>query len=457
MKRATASAPAAARALSFAPLAALGFVGWLAAAPAQAAAPIQTLTSPGGIDFWLVEEQTIPMVAVEIDFRGGARTDADDKAGAASFMAAMMTEGAGERDSVAFSEAAQLLGVRLGVSADRDSVSVSARMLADNLQDSVALIREALTAPRFDDEPMARVRAQTLSSIRSGEADPNTLASQAWFAAAFPGDPYGRPTIGTAETVAALTAQDLRDAHGRLLTRANAIVGVVGAIDAQAAGEMLDALMGDLPEGPAPESLPPVAVAAEPGVTVIPFDAPQSTVMFGHEGPLRDDPDFIPIFVMNHILGGGGFTSRLTTEVRERRGLAYSVYAYPAPFDRAGVYLGGVGTANARVAESIEVITAEWRRLATEGVTDEELAKAQQFLTGAYALRFDSNAAIARNLVALQRDGFGPEYVEERNDLVNAVTTEDIARVAAKWLRPDALHFVVVGQPEGVETGPLGQ
>lgn len=421
----------------------------LLAAPAQATAPVQVLTSPGGVGFWLVEEQAIPMVAVEIAFEGGAATDPDAQAGAARFLSAMLDEGAGDLDSVAFSTRAQLLAANFSFSVSSDDFTVSARMLSDNLDESVALLRLALTEPRFDAEPMGRVRGQILSSIRSDEADPDALASQAWFAAAFPGDPYGRPRDGALETVAALTADDLRAAHARLLTRGGAKVAVVGAIDAATAGAMVDALLGALPAAP-PAAPGAVAMAGGGGVTVIPFDAPQSTVVFGHEGPLRDDPDFIPAYVMNHILGGGGFSSRLTTEVREKRGLAYSTYAYLAPLDRAGLYMGGVGTANARVAESLDVIRSEWRRMAEEGVSAEELRKAKQYLTGAWPLRFDGNAKIAAMLVGLQRDGFGPAYLDQRNGLVEAVTRDDIARVAARWLKPDALRFVVVGQPEGL-------
>ncbi|NCO16302.1 MAG: insulinase family protein [Alphaproteobacteria bacterium] len=425
------------------------FAAALLAAPVQATAPVQVLTSPGGVGYWLVEEHAIPMVALEISFEGGAATDPEAQTGAARFLSAMLDEGAGDLDSVAFSTQAQLLAANFSFSAGRDDFSVSARMLSDNLEDSVALLRLALTAPRFDPEPLSRVRGQILSSIRSDEADPNALASKAWFAAAFPDDPYGRPRDGTLETMAALTADDLRAAHARLLTRGGARVGVVGAIGADAAGAMVDALLGALPADP-PAPLAPVTIAGAAGVTVIPFDAPQSTVIFGHEGPLRDDPDFIPAYVMNHILGGGGFSSRLTTEVREKRGLAYSTYAYLAPLDRAGLYMGGVGTANERVAESLDVIRDEWRRMAEEGVSAEELRKAKQYLTGAWPLRFDGNAKIAAMLVGLQQDGFGPEYLDQRNGLVEAVTQEDIARVAARWLKPDALRFVVVGQPEGL-------
>jgi len=425
------------------------FAAALLAAPVQATAPVQVLTSPGGVGYWLVEEHAIPMVALEISFEGGAATDPEAQTGAARFLSAMLDEGAGDLDSVAFSTQAQLLAANFSFSAGRDDFSVSARMLSGNLEESVALLRLALTAPRFDPEPLSRVRGQILSSIRSDEADPNALASKAWFAAAFPDDPYGRPRDGTLETMAALTADDLRAAHARLLTRGGARVGVVGAIGADAAGAMVDALLGALPADP-PAPLAPVTIAGAAGVTVIPFDAPQSTVIFGHEGPLRDDPDFIPAYVMNHILGGGGFSSRLTTEVREKRGLAYSTYAYLAPLDRAGLYMGGVGTANERVAESLDVIRDEWRRMAEEGVSAEELRKAKQYLTGAWPLRFDGNAKIAAMLVGLQQDGFGPEYLDQRNGLVEAVTQEDIARVAARWLKPDALRFVVVGQPEGL-------
>lgn len=430
---------------------ALALAGALAFIPAaQAAAPIQVETSPGGVAFWLVEEDAIPMVALEISFDGGASVDPADRLGVASFLSAMLDEGAGELDSVAFSEQAQLLAARFSFSASRDAFSVSARMLSDNLEESVALLRLALAEPRFDAEPIERIRRQIVSGIRSDETNPDALASEAWFGAAFPDHPYGRPQEGTLETVPTIAAEDLRAAHERLLTRGGAKIGVVGDIDAETAGRMIDTLLEGLPE--APPALPPMTeVAAGGGVEVVDFDGPQSTVIFGHDGPLRDDPDFIPAFVMNYILGGGGFSSRLTVEVREKRGLAYSTYSYLAPLDRAGIYLGGVGTANARVGESIAVIRDEWRRLAEEGVTEAELDAAKRYLTGAYPLRFDSNGSIAGILVGLQRDGFGPEYVEERNRLVEAVTLEDIRRVARRVLEPEALSFVVVGRPEGLD------
>jgi zinc protease len=419
------------------------------AVQALAAADIQRVVSPGGIEAWLVEEPAIPMVAIEASFAGGASLDPEGAAGAANFLMAMLEEGAGDLSAVEFAESAQLLGARFGFGASRDSVSVSARMLSESVEESVDLLRLALTAPRFDEEPMQRVRGQILSSLRSDETNPRALASKAFFAAAFPDDPYGRPTEGTLDTVSALTPAELEAARARLLNRRTLKIGVVGDISAERLGALLDRLFGDLPSAPQLD-LPMRTFSKPGGLTLVDFPGPQSTVMFGHEGPLRDDGDFIPLYVLNYILGGGGFSSRLTVEVREKRGLAYSTYAYLAPLDRAGLWMGGVGTANERVAESIEVIRAEWRRMAEDGPTEEEIRKAKQYLTGAYPLRFDSNASIARILVGLQEANLGVDYPKRRNALVEAVTAEELRRVAAEWLKPDALAFVVVGQPEGL-------
>ena len=429
--------------------AALGLIA-ASATQASAAADIQRVVSPGGIEAWLVEEPAIPMVAMELSFQGGSSLDPEGDEGAANFLAGMLEEGAGELDAVEFAESAQLLGARFGFDAGRDTVSISARMLSDATRESLELLRLALAEPRFDGQAMERVRGQILSAIRSDESDPRALASDAWWSAAFPDDPYGRPVEGTLESVVSLTADDLRVTRDRVLNAGAVTIGVVGDITAEELGPLLDTLLGHLPRENAPE-LSSARFANAGDLTVVPFDGPQSTVMFGHSGPLRDDEDFIPLYVLNYILGGGGFSSRLTVEVREKRGLAYSTYSYLAPLDRAGLWIGGVGTANERVAESISVIREEWRRLSEEGVSGEELRKAKQYLTGAYPLRFDSNASIARILVGLQEAGLGIDYPERRNDLIEAVTVEDIARVAEKWLRPENLAFSVAGQPQGLD------
>lgn len=431
-------------------------VCFVAALPAQAAAPIQKVVSPGGIEAWLVEEPSIPIVSLEIQFEGGAVLDPEGEEGAANLLAGLLEEGAGDLDAVGFAEAADALAARYGFSAGRESLSVSAAMLAENRDESVDLLRLALTEPRFDEEPVTRVKRQIISGIRSGETDPNAIASEAWYRAAFPDDPYGRPPEGTIESVTDLAVADLRAARERLMNVGDAHIGVVGAITAEELAPLLDRLLGDLPNRP-PADLPDAEFKAEGGVEVIDLDVPQSVAMFGDQGILRDDPDFIPAYVMNYILGGGGFSSRLTEEVREKRGLAYSVYSYLNPLDREGLVIGGVATANEAMKTSLDVIRSEWRRMAEEGVTEAELDKAKRYLTGSYALRFDSNAAIASILVGLQAAGLPRSYVEERNDMVEAVTVADIDRVAERLLDADALAFVVVGRPDSLSSGANGE
>lgn len=421
----------------------------LLAVPAHAATAIREIVSPGGIRVWVVEERSIPILSIEISFAGGASLDPADRPGAANLMAALLTEGAGGRDAVAFAEAVEAAALRLGASAGQDSLRVSATLLTANREASLALLGDVLARPRFDAEPLERVRAQVLSGIRSDATDPDAIAAARFAALAFPGDPYGRPREGTEASVAALVAEDLRAAHRALLVRSRARIGLVGDISAEEAGPLVDALLGALPET-GPTLPPPVVPALTGGVSIVDFDTPQSVVIFAQQGVAREDPDFFAAYVLNHILGGGGFSSRLTEEVREKRGLTYGVYSYLSGRDRADLWVGGVASANDRVAEALAVIRAEWARMASEGVTEEELDAAKRYLTGAWPLRFDSNGKIANILVGVQEEGLSPDYVARRNAYVEAVTAEDIARVARTRLDPAALRFVVVGRPEGL-------
>ena len=421
------------------------------ALPLQARAiEIEPVTSPGGIDAWLVEEHSIPFAAIELRFMGGASEDAPGARGATHLMAALLEEGAAGRDAQAFAEAAEALAARMSFDAGADGVTVSMEFLTENRDASLALLRDALVAPRFDPEAVERVRGQVLAGLAAAETDPEAIARATLAGLAYPGHPYGTPIEGTAESVAALDADDLRAAHARALTRDRVHVGVTGDVTAEALGPILDALLGELPRA---EGAPvgPAADALEGGVTVVDFPAPQSVVLFGHEGIAFDDPDFIAATILNHVLGGAGFESRLMTELRERRGLTYGIGSALAPREHAAQVLGQFATANATVGEAVDLVRGQWAALAEEGVTPEELAQAKTYLTGAYPLRFDGNARIAGILAGMQESGLPIDYPNFRNDLVEAVTLEDVARVARRVLRPEGLHFVVVGQPEGVE------
>ncbi len=411
---------------------------------------IKEVTSPGGITAWLVEEPSIPFTALEIRFKGGASVDREGKRGAINLMTGTIEEGAGDLDATQFAAAREALAASYGFNVHDDALTISAQFLTENREEALALLRKALIEPRFDEAAIDRVRAQVLSGIRSSAQDPATIAQETFMLKAFGDHPYGSAVEGTIDSVTALTRDDIVTAYKDVLALDRIYVGAVGDITAAELGEVLDTLLGDLPETGAP--LPQdIDVALDGGQTIVPFTTPQSVAVFGHEGLERDDPDFFAAFVMNQVLGAGGFGSRLMEEVREKRGLTYGVYSYLAPKDYAELMLGQVASSNDRIAQAIEVIRAEWAKLATEGVTEQELEDAKKYLTGAYPLRFDGNSTIANILAGMQMDDLPIDYADTRNDKVNAVTQEDVKRVAARLMQPDALHFVVVGQPDGIE------
>jgi len=423
----------------------------LFATTAQAEIDIQQVTTEGGINAWVVEEPSIPFVALEIRFRGSAGLDLPGKRGATNLMTALLEEGAGDMNAQEFQSELERLAASFSFRAFDDSLSISARFLTENKEEALSLLRKALVEPRFDQDALDRVRAQVLSGIASDEKDPNSIASSVFDAAAFGDHPYGSAIDGTVESVTALTREDMITAHQNALTRDHLYVAVVGDTTAETVGALLDGLLGDLPaEGP-PEP-PYVPFGLEGGITVVDYDTPQSVALFGHSGMKRDDDDFFAAFILNHVLGAGGFESRLMSEVREKRGLTYGIGTYLVPKFHAEMMLGSVASSNETIAEAIEVIKAEWARMARDGLTAEELASAKTYLTGEYPLRFAGNAEIAKIMVGMQMVGLSPDYVVNRNDFVEASTLEDAHRVAAELVRPEDLPVVVVGQPVGLES-----
>ncbi|QFT61463.1 pitrilysin family protein [Roseivivax sp. THAF30] len=424
-------------------------IACLWAASATAAIDIQEVTSENGHEAWLVEEPSIPFVNLELRFEGGASLDPEGKRGVTNLMVGLLEEGSGEMDARAFIAAQESLAASFSYDVGDDMVTVSARFLTENMDEAIALLRQSLVEPAFDDASITRVKGQVLSAIQADSTDPDTIAAKAFTARVFGDHPYGSMIQGTAESVEAITREDLVAAKEAAIVTSRAHVGAAGDISAEELGELMDTLFEGLPADgpPLPEA---VEVETEADTEIVPFDTPQSVAVFGHAGIDRDDPDYFAAYVMNQILGGGGFEARLMTEVREKRGLTYGVYSYLADKDHADLVMGRVASANDRIAEAIEVIRAEWRRMAEEGVTQDELDQAKTYLTGAYPLRFDGNAPIANIIVGMQTQGLDPNYVNTRNDKVDAVTIEDVRRVAARLLKPEELLFVVVGQPEGL-------
>ncbi|MDO5648632.1 pitrilysin family protein [Paracoccus sp. (in: a-proteobacteria)] len=422
-------------------------IATLIAAPVWAI-DIQQVTSPGGIRAWLVQDDSIPFVAVNIQFAGGASLDAPDARGAITLMTALLDEGAADRDATQFATAMQDLGAQITFDAGADSVSVGFRALTEHRDASADLLAQALTEPRFDDDAVERVRAQVQAAIRSDATNPRAIGAREMARQAWGDHPYATSINGTAESVAALTVDDLRTAKDRVLARDRIYIGAAGDINADDLGRLIDRILGDLPETGAP--LPEQAeLALTGGVTVIDWDSPQTLISFAGAGLPILDPDYFPAMIADHVLGGGGFSSRLMDEVREKRGLTYGIGTGLSNAQYGQMWQGNTATANETAAQVVDLIRAEWDRMA-DGISEQERADAQTYLTGDYALRFDGNRRIAGILSGMQMIGLPADYVNTRNDQVMAVTADDVARVAARLLDAGKLRFVLVGRPDGI-------
>ncbi len=431
-----------------APLALAAFA-FLAGAQAASAMTIEKIVSPAGIEAWLVREQATPLVALSYAFHGGSSQDQADKSGTANLAAGMLDEGAGDLDSKAFHERLENRAIELGFQVGRDYFHGSLRTLSENRDEAFDLLRLALNKPRFDAEALERVRGQEVAGLRRETTNPNNIASKSWWTTAFPDHPYGRQTKGTIDTVPRITAGDLRDYVRRVFARNELTISIVGDIDAKAAGALIDRVFAGLP---AKNDLKPVAAATPRGLgrrIVTDLDVPQAVMTFGGNGIERNDPDFMAAYIVNHILGGGSFSSRLYREVREKRGLAYGVSDSLVWFKRAAVVLGGTATRADRTAEALDIIETETKRMAEEGPTPEEMAAAKAFLKGTYALSLDTSAKIAAQLTQIQLDRLGIDYIQRRGALIDAVTIADAKRVA-KRLYGGGMLVTVVGRPKGL-------
>jgi zinc protease len=411
---------------------------------------IQEVKSPGGITAWLVEEHSVPLLALRFAFEGGSAQDPEGKEGVANFLSGMLDEGAGEVTSKEFQERMEELSMRMGFEDARDGFYGSFETLSENRDKSVALLALALNQPRFDADAVERVRGQLLAGLAAAERDPARVASEQWEAMAFPGHPYGRPANGTPASVQKIGAADLRNYWARTFARDTLRVVAVGDIDAGALGKLVDTLFGALPAKARLTAVTPTLPNATEMQRVIEMPVPQSVARFGLPAMGRKDKDFIAAFVLNTIVGGGVMSSRLWEEVREKRGLAYSVQTSVMPFKHTSIFTGGVATKNEEIVQSLDLIRSELKRIASEGPSEKELSDAKNYLTGSFALRFDSNAKIANQLLYLWMEDLGIDYVDKRNAEIEAVTLADLKRVAKRLFEGRELIVTIVGRPKGL-------
>jgi zinc protease len=417
----------------------------MASAPSHAAAKIQHLISPGGIEAWFVQDATVPLIAMEYAFAGGASQDPADKSGVGNMVASLIDEGSGDLDSKSFHEHLDRRAIELSFAVTRDYFRGSLRMLKDNKDEAFELLRTALTSAHLDGNDVERIRSQIMSGLRRDTSNPNSLASRKFLQVAFGDHPYGRQASGTLDSVPTITIDDMRDYIRRVLAKDTLKVAVVGDVDPATLGKLLDQTFGALPAKASLTPVPDIVAAKPPQRAYVPLDVPQTVITFGSPGVARHDPNFMAAYVVNHILGGGGLSSRLYREVREKRGLAYSVYGALLWMDHSALFIGNTGTRADRAGDTVDAIDKEIRRMAEEGPTQQELEEAKSYLKGSQMLQLDTSSKLASALLQYQLDRLPIDYLEKRNAIVDAVTLND-ATQAAKRLWSQGLLTVIVGR-----------
>ena len=429
------------------PLLLVLIAGLLVQSPVAIALEVQEIASPRGIKAWLVEEHSVPLIAIRFVFVGGAAQDPVGKEGLAVMVADLLTEGAGHMPSQVFKEQVSQLGTRLSLSGSRDGIYGRLETLLNRFSPSAELLRLVLVSPRFDAEVVERLRGQHLIDLARDANVPTKLALDRWYVEAFPGHPYGRSANGTPESIARITIGDLKATHANLLARDVLRVVIVGDIEKRVAADALDAIFGALPEKAKMVRVEKIAPRALPAPVVIDKDYPLATATFGLPSLLTDDPDFAALQVLNHIIGSGDFDSRLMEEIRVKRGLAYSIQTRLLHDTVTSLMVGGVATKNDLMGPTLAVMRDVFAEMVRNGPTAAQFDNAKQYLTGSYLLDFDTNAKVASSLLGILLDGEGPDYVKVRNQRINAVTIQDVKRVAERVLKLDRLVVTVVGKP----------
>ncbi len=405
---------------------------------------IQEIRSRSGLVAWLVEDYSVPVIAMASSFKGGSTQDPLDKQGLSNFLSSLFDEGAGPYDSKAFQRKIEDAGIQYRFSDGLESFSVSMQTLRDNRDEAAELMRLSLHELRFDPDAVRRMRDQVNARLLRQISDPQQQAARQMRSTLYGNHPYSWASTGTTESLAKVKDEDLPAHLKRTFARDNLTIAIVGAVSAQEAGEMVDTIFAGLPEKadlrPIPEIKPKFG-----GEVRVGGSPEQTTITLAYPGLNREDPDYFAYYLMHQILGGGTFSSRLYQSVREERGLAYSVGTSLVGYDRAGILAVTASTRPDREVETLSVIREQIARYIKDGPTDPELEQAKKYVIGSYAINnLDSSGGIANTLLSIQVQGLGRDYLTTREKSINDVTVDDIKRLANRLLTVDPL-LVVVG------------
>jgi len=411
---------------------------------------VQKLKTPAGIEVWLVEDKSVPVISISYSFEGGLVYDPEEKPGVGRLVSILLDEGADDLTSQQFQGQLSDNAIGIEFNAGRDAFYGRLKTLKANKDTAFHLLSLALTKPRFDGDAIERMRNANASGIKDDMGEPGWLVARTFNGMVFEGHPYAVPGFGTLESMTKITRQDLLDFVHAQFARDVLKVSIAGDISKEEAAKAVDGIFASLP-AQAEKTDQGEAAFKYPGKTImLPLDVPQTYISAGEAGIKRDDKDWQAATIMNYILGGSDFDARLMREIRKKRGLTYGVYSTLTSMKHAGLLQANLSASNEKVAEALSLLRQEWAKMAKDGATEEEVQDAKAYLTGSLPLELTSTDSISETLNSLQRDGLDYDYINRRNAELNAVTTADIKRVAARLLKPENLTIVLVGQPQGV-------
>lgn len=404
---------------------------------------IESVTSEKGLTAWLVEDRAVPVVSIQFSIGGGTTQDPEGKEGLANLMTGLFDEGAGDFDSNAFQSRLDAIGAEMAFSANRDRMRGSMKVLAENSNEAFNLLTLAVQKPRFDDEAINRIREQLVAELKASEKDPKTIAQNRLLTLIYGKHPYGRRSEGTPETLKRISREDLVNAHQAMFARNNIHIGIVGPVSRDEAAKIIDKIFGGLPEKADLKTIEEAKLNLG-GMANVNYDLPQTSLMLVYPGIKRSDPDFFAAYLMNYVLGGPGLTSRLFAEVREKRGLAYTVGSSLMVYDHSATLAVSTGTRSSEAQKTLSTIRNEVKRMADEGVSEQELDDAKSYVIGSYAVQnMGSSSAIAATLVGLQDEKLPIDYIDKRRSLIEAVTRDQVKAIAEKLLRQEPALLVI--------------
>ncbi|MHB8728470.1 MAG: M16 family metallopeptidase [Sulfuricaulis sp.] len=408
---------------------------------------IQHWTLANGARVYFVETHELPMLQIRAVFDAGSSRDPAGKAGLASLTAAMLDEGAGKFTADDIASQFEGQGAEFGADVDRDMATVSLRSLSDTslLDPALDLFATVLSVPSFPPASLERLRAQALVSLQKDAESPGAVGEKAFFRALYGAHPYAHDARGDQASLKAIAREDLAAFHRQYYVGANAWLVIVGDVSVQQARDIAQHVVGRLPAGRAVVPLSPVRELRAPVEKKISFPATQTHIYLGQPGMRRGDPDYFPLYVGNYILGGGGLVSRLAVEVREKRGLSYSVYSYFMPLRLPGPFLVGLQTKNDQSQKALKIARQVLADFVAKGPTDEELDAAKKHITGGFPLRMDSNGKIADYLAVIGFYGLPLTYLDDFIPQVEAVTADQVRQAFRRRVHPDKMVTVVVG------------